>query len=358
MSAREKRRARRTAAPAHSWQEHGYRMEDAPCEHEMPVNAQNDTGYIRHDADADWRGDPFDDSAVDPSLRELRSEDLNSHSSDFWMAPGERPAESPIERSTAQTKTHRVRRPRKQLSINRKILLTAAASLALLLVVTVAACAVIFRIDEIVISGNATISDSVIRSLSGVHEGQNLITLSSDMVEANLERNRYLKFVSLKKEFPNRVVINVLERTQAAYLNYCGIVYVLDSRGMVLEESSNPNAIPALMRLEGLDVRNCVLGRTVMVNDEERLSIYREATLEMKAMGLYGSIQELYVSDVSNLYLATEDGFSVRLGDGSRIHAKLRAMVLAHEELLAEGKSGGTIDVSVPETPTWIPEGS
>ena len=48
-------------------------------------------------------------------------------------------------------------------------------------------------------------------------------------------------------------------------------------------------------------------------------------------------------------------GFSVRLGTSERLHAKLRSLLLTEAELVGRGYASGSIDVSSPEKPTYIP---
>jgi hypothetical protein len=46
------------------------------------------------------------------------------------------------------------------------------------------------------------------------------------------------------------------------------------------------------------------------------------------------------------------------MGGSERIHAKLRSLQLVLEKLVNEGYPEGTIDVSTPDVPTYIPSSS
>lgn len=80
--------------------------------------------------------------------------------------------------------------------------------------------------------------------------------------------------------------------------------------------------------------------------------------MELKAMGMEKEISTLYLTDPESIYLGTSSGFSVRMGTSERIHAKLRSLQLVLDRLVAEGFPKGTIDVSIPEVPTYIPTSS
>ena len=43
------------------------------------------------------------------------------------------------------------------------------------------------------------------------------------------------------------------------------------------------------------------------------------------------------------------------LGDSTAIHAKLRSMLLVMDELAARGYTGGSINVTNPEAPSFSP---
>ena len=165
------------------------------------------------------------------------------------------------------------------------------------------------------------------------------------------------------------MTLYVREREHRAYLQYCGITYILDGRGMVLEQNAEEMntenhaegdaaefVLPPL-KIEGMDIREIQTGQIVALNKPEQLTIYISVAMELKAMGLTEVVSELYVTNPANLYLATTDGFSVHLGDANRIHAKLRAMTLVQAELRKTGVTTGTIDVSRPAEPTYIPDG-
>ena len=106
----------------------------------------------------------------------------------------------------------------------------------------------------------------------------------------------------------------------------------------------------------GLNIRRCKLGETVQLQSDRQMSVYTELLVELKVMSALNDVSELDLSDMDNLFLVSRDGYTVRLGDSSGLHAKLRAMLLTREHLSATGHSGGTIDVSTPVNPTYTPD--
>ena len=335
------------------WQNQGYRMEDSPCEHVEAVNAQNDSGF-RHPQDPEaWRDDPFHDEAVDENLRASRSADLDSHDSAFWVGPDKAPKEAEIERQRKKSTVLEKKPP----SVNRRIFRVALPVFLALIALIFIGFRLFYSVRTITVVGNERIPTARVLELSGVRIGQNLLTVTDEKVAEGFRPERYLILVSVKKDRSGHVTIYVREREYRAYLQYCGITYLLDGRGMVLEQYADADIRPALLKVEGRDIREIQTGQIVALNKPEQLTIYVNVAMELKAMGLTDAVAELYVTNPTNLYLATADGYSVRLGDANRIHAKLRAMTLVRSELAKNGAVSGTIDVSRPAEPTYIPDG-
>ena len=105
-----------------------------------------------------------------------------------------------------------------------------------------------------------------------------------------------------------------------------------------------------------MDIRVCEVGRQLMLNKTAQMEVYATALLELKVMSAMDQILELDLSDMDNLFLVSTDGYSVRLGNADNLHAKLRAMLMTLDWLRQEGYGAGTVDVSVPVNPTYIPE--
>ena len=112
-----------------------------------------------------------------------------------------------------------------------------------------------------------------------------------------------------------------------------------------------------LVEVKGLEVRsNTMVGQYVNLGNEQQKSIFRELFQEMKVLNCIDKIADADISNTNSILLATRNGFTVALGDGNNIHAKLRSMLLVQDKLVELGYSSGTINVTNPEKPMFIPE--
>ena len=244
----------------------------------------------------------------------------------------------------------------------RKSARTRAFRAAAIVLAVLAAAALILRfavfsVKEIRVTGNNRISSEDIIRSSGIRRWDNILTLNENAVKERLRSDYRLLFRSVTREMPGTVVLSVKEREPCCWLTYCGIMYVMDKDRMVLYESENPAEKPAdLVEIKGLEVRsNAQVRQIINLGSETQQSIFSELFLEMKVLGCTELIEEADLSNISSLLLTTRDGFTVSMGDGNNIHAKLRAMLITREELISRGYSGGVINVMLPETPVFSP---
>lgn len=309
---------------------------------------QTNPGFQPNPGQQPWQSappDPFDGYGEDPSLAQERSENLYDRERTFWHQFGD------ITSTQEQIKAA----PRADKHVLRWVMLIVVVLAAVGFVV----CGAVFRVRSVTVQGNSTISAEEVICLAGIHEGMSTLALDHDAIEQGLENNRYLSFVCVEVKLPDQVVIQVRERTAAAVIKYCGILYLADSRGMVLEESFDTDAAyPGLVAVDGLDIRQCEVGKQLIVSGSKQLDVYMSILLELKVMDAMDQVKELNLSDMDNLFLVSTDGYSVRLGESSSIHAKLRAMLLTLDKLREDGYGAGTVDVSTPVNPTYIPEES
>lgn len=295
----------------------------------------------------DGSGDPFGDMGEAPELRNERSKDLYEKQGRFWQTASAGGARKKRKRAASSKPRARTGHHAVAMFIGIVAVLVLAAVLTM---------SMLFRLDSVTVTGNGAISAEEVIRLSGVKAGMNTLALDARAVAKGVESNRYLKFVSLKRVNRSSVTINVREREPVAAVRYNGLVLIIDKRGMVLEESLESEVLPAdLVDVVGLDLRRSELGRTVISNSPERLTFFTGMIIELKAMRLLDRVKELDLTDMDNLYLVTTDGFAVYLGTSENVHRKLRALSLTLEELARRGVADGTVDVSAPELPIYIP---
>ncbi len=303
---------------------------------------------------APLNNNPFEEPEDAPELKESRSENVTEHVGDFWNSPdkGYQNANPPRKTSDGDGRNRTVKGKKRP----RAIRVIAVAALVLTAVFLVLRFAV-FSVKQIVVTGNNTISaDEVIRA-SGIHRGDSIFSLNEKTVEERITSDYRLQYRYMVRELPSTVLISVREREPCCWLTYCGIMYVMDKNRMVLYESENPYEQPQnLVEIKGLEVRsNTLVGQYINLGNETQQSIFSELFLEMKVLGCIDRIKEADISNTGSILLLTRDGYTAALGDRNNLHAKLRSLLLVQDELNKMGNSGGTINVTNPESPIYSP---
>ena len=303
---------------------------------------------------APLNSNPFDEPEDAPELKNIRSENVNEHIGSFWepQGTGYTPRIGNDQGNVSGTGTKRKKKEGKSTLIR----VLTGVFVFLLAVVLILRFAV-FSVREIQVIGNQSVPESEIIRVSGIRQGDFILTLDEKAVERRIAGDYRLQFRYLAKQMPNRIVISIREREACCWLNYCGIMYIMDINRMVLYESGKPAETPAnLVEIKGLEVRsNTLVGQVITLGSEVQQSIFTELVLEMKVIGCTEQIAEADISNPDSILLATRDGFTVGLGGRNDLHAKLRSTLLVINELKNMGYAGGTINAVNPEKPIFTP---
>lgn len=314
---------------------------------------------------------PFEEPEQAPELRAKRSENLYSRDEPFWNRVVDAPEAGKDYPRDANYWNHpdvmdtdrllyvdtdtRLQKLQKFLGSGAvKKFLGITAVIVLIAVVLYSA---LFKVRRITVNGNTAIAAEEIIRLSGLRVGQSSMTIDDEAVMRKIEGNRYLRCTLVDVQWDS-VTIHVKERTPAVYINHNGMVVTLDNRGYVLEESLSSAAVnESLVKVIGLDVRRCSLGQQISLSSNTQLETYTQILVELKAMKGIDLLSELDMSSMDSIYLTTrgEKPFYVRLGSEEDIHSKLRAFMITRERVREMGYESGTIDVTDPGRPTYLP---
>ena len=312
---------------------------------------------------------PFEEPEQAPELREKRSENLYSRDEPFWERVVDAPDASGDFRRDVNYWNHPdVMDTDRLLHVDNDTALQKVGKflgsdavkkvigiVTVVVLVAIALFGTVFRVHAIHVSGNTTVTDEAIIRLSGLKVGQSSMTIDDEEVMRKIESNRYLRCTLVDVQW-NAVTLHVKERVPAVYINHNGMIVTLDNRGFVLEESlASETGFESLVKVSGMNVRRCALGQQIALTSATQLQTFTQILVELKAMKGIDLIAELDMSSMDSIYLTTRDDFFVRLGSEDDLHAKLRAFLITREKVLQMGYAKGTIDVTDPGRPTYLP---
>jgi len=94
----------------------------------------------------------------------------------------------------------------------------------------------LFPVREVVFSGNMHLSEGELMTITGIDKNESLLTLSAKGLSTKLLQSPWIRDVSIRKEFPYRILIKIGETSPFAILETKGRTFLIDERGRMLEE--------------------------------------------------------------------------------------------------------------------------
>lgn len=204
-------------------------------------------------------------------------------------------------------------------------------SVILVLIVLVASAYItlhlgIFTVEQINISGNTRIKEKEILRRSGLRQGESSIFFFEDSVEESLLKNPWVKTISVRKEFPKKVYIEIVEEEIYCLLfNEYGELYYLSKVGKRLGPANFD---------EGLDFP-VLIGEGINNPDlvKEALQIL-ELSLRSKVLN-WSKVSEVHLDSIYGISLFTIDKRQIEF-DSKNIVNKWRKVekIISHAEML------------------------
>ncbi|WP_319471122.1 FtsQ-type POTRA domain-containing protein [uncultured Pseudodesulfovibrio sp.] len=117
------------------------------------------------------------------------------------------------------------------------------------------------ELKEIHVTGNSRLSYGDILKNADVALGLNCLEMNVGEVEENLSRNPWIQSVAVRREFPNRLRINVSEKVPAFWIRQGDGLYFADARGKVIApmHPGEMASLPVLDVADTLDDGEAVL---------------------------------------------------------------------------------------------------
>jgi len=203
-----------------------------------------------------------------------------------------------------------------------------------------------FKISSIKVSGNEKYTETEILEVANLVYGLNIFEADKKEIEdALIENLIWLKSVSLKKIFPDRIEITVTERKPYVKAIYGADCYIIDEEGIVLEkinakDSGNYDNI--------ITVKNALKYRP---SEGEKIAkknllscglIYRTLDLELKEDIKEAYINENFAEDI--VFLTLKDK-KIIFGTSDRIEDKNAILRDVIEKLESQEISYSEIDL-------------
>jgi cell division protein FtsQ len=191
-------------------------------------------------------------------------------------------------------------------------------------------------VEQVDVSGAQTVSADDVRSRAVIEDGTPLARVDLDRAEARVRSLAIVKEVDVSRQWPDTVLIEIVERVAIAVVEIGGRLRGMDADGVVFRDYNR--APPGLPRVQ-----------TDIGTSAEAL---REAALVISALpgSLTLIVDYVKVATVDEISLFLKDGRQIVWGSADDSETKARVAI----DLLQKVKAD-VYDVSVPTQPTTTP---
>ena len=272
----------------------------------------------------------------------------------------ENPMENPMENQAPQPpqpprEQHATEVYGRQPRPGRRGLLTVLGVILMLTVAALFARGQWLRIREVEITGLYTYSIERVLRQAGITDSATYFNLNEKRIQRNIEDDRYLRFISMEKHWPNGLTLHLLERRKQANVVYMGVQYVVSADGMVLESSNTLNLDNGCLTVSGLSLRDIRGGAPLVCQDSDQLDAMGQVIEELELQGAGEEFSELNLSSLDSIYLVTVDGYTANIGDLTDLRAKVGTVRAVAQELRRRELSGGVIEATIPGRASYRP---
>lgn len=177
----------------------------------------------------------------------------------------------------------------------------------------------VFFIEDITVKGDQAVPAQDIIALAGVTAGQNIFEVNVKASQKAIEIIPRVKQATIKRIFPCRIEISVIERTPWAYVVHDSGVLLLDKEGICLDKLTTIEET----ELAVISIANMpqVIQEGQQVN-KTAIELIRCISEALPA-DLLQEVSEFHYSEKGQVIVFTLNGSEVRLGGKERLDQKI-----------------------------------
>ncbi len=176
----------------------------------------------------------------------------------------------------------------------------------------------IFSIRQIQVEGVRQLTVAEVQRLSGIPLGINTFKLNLNDVENRVALNPLVKQVAVRRSYPAKIVIKLVERQAVALVPWQGEFLALDNEGYYISRNKDLSKVN-LPIITGIRLGTLTPGKQII---QEGLLASLAFIRKMDQEQLV-KVSEVNGADPQSIVLYTIEGIEVRLVAGERIEEKL-----------------------------------
>lgn len=257
-----------------------------------------------------------------------------------------------------------VRHSRRRNTVNLYTTIAAAITAALGSLLSVN---VLFNLSPtgLTVNGVTLYSPQQIQQIGGLVPGQNLVRLNTEYIERRLTENLvYIDKVSVLKDYPDGLIINVTEAKPAVQIEYEGGYCTMSKSGRILEAGETerdpllplvtgyeltgyetPSEKAARLEAEAENIKTAPKkpdvkpGTRAISEDDQKTAILSELLAKLEALE-FGKIAKIDIKDRTDIKLIYDGRIQIELGSSVEMDIKLTQIKAVIDTELPESYEG------------------
>jgi len=172
----------------------------------------------------------------------------------------------------------------------------------------------VLQVDRIVVRGNERLSQGEVLALLSGLRGENLVWADLGAWRARLLASPWVRDAALRRSLPSTIEVVVLERQPIGIGRIQNQMYVIDERGVIIDQYGPPYADLDLPIVDGLAAASVRGGSLI---DEARADLAARVIAALKVSPEIGRrLSQIDVADVGNAaVILSGDSAVIELGD-------------------------------------------
>jgi cell division protein FtsQ len=203
-----------------------------------------------------------------------------------------------------------------------------------------------FAVRTVKVNGARRVTQAEVVRIAEVPRGATLFEANRTAIADRVERDPWIASAEVTRDFPHTLVIQVTERSPAAWVNVskrASWLVSTDGTWLRPRAKTDTSTLPVVTDVEGLAP---VVGTPVSSPEvTNMLAVLKGLSPELRALVKYGS-----APSIEKTALVTKTGIQVFIGPASEMKKKdavVRAILARQKERLVY------INVRTPDRPTW-----
>lgn len=294
---------------------------------------------------------------------EGQNETINNEEDPFF-APDDEEESKPPKRMLGELRREDIRRKKritekeKRLRQRRKklIKLVILIMAAVLLITSAVLTYFMLIVDSIEIYGCEHYDAEELIKASGLSVGKHIWLERIDEAENRMKQNSYIASAVITRVYPDKLVINITEREEAAVLVGMNTQAVIDNEGYVLYIGARAD-YSGLIQISGMGSSgyhvNQKLGEESDFNSRTLIALLDA----VYSAGLEKEIISIDLGNPLSINMETASGMKIHIGQPDGAEQKLADFKTVLPTLKAKGlASSGTLDLSAQGDPVYSPQ--